>query len=83
MHIPKYPEEFNEIDRNKRISEDEINQKINDEIKQMIDFMKKNNVANYSKSFEDILIIIDHIQDDDQDYYEISVAKQHSRAIVK
>lgn len=83
MKIPVYPDDFDEFVRNKRISNDEINKKINEEINAMLTFMKENNVANYSKSFEDVLIIIDHIQEDDQNYYEISVAKQHCRAIVK
>lgn len=83
MNIPVYPEDFDEFTRNKRISEEEINRKINSEIETMLKFMKENGATNYSKAFEDVLIIIDYIQDDDQNYYEISVAKQHSRAIVK
>lgn len=83
MNVPVYPEDFDEFIRNKRISDEEIQKKINNEIKMMLQFMKENGATNYSKAFEDVLIIIDHIQEDDQDYYEISVAKQHSRAIVK
>lgn len=83
MNIPIYPEDFDEFTRNKRMTDEEMHKKINQEIKSMLQFMRENDATNYSKAFEDVLIIIDHIQEDDQDYYEISVAKQHSRAIVK
>ena len=83
MYIPKYPEGFDEFDRGKRVTDEEINNKINTEIETMINFMKSNQADNYSKAFEDVLIIIDRIQEDDQSYYEVSVAKQHSRAIIK
>lgn len=83
MHIPTYPVEFHECDRGKRISEEELNKKINEEVHEMISYMKKNDTMNHSKAFEDVLIIIDRIYEDDQHYYEVSVAKQHSRAIVK
>ncbi|OLO25367.1 hypothetical protein BTR23_24825 [Alkalihalophilus pseudofirmus] len=83
MDIPKYPENFDECGRSKRITVDQLDKKINDEIETMIDYMKKHNTENYSKAFEDVLIMIDRIHEDDQTYYEISVAKQHSRAIVR
>lgn len=83
MNIPKYPEAFDEFDRSKRITEEELNEKINKEIETMLAYMNNNNTANYSKTFEDVLIIIDRIYEDDQFYFEISVAKQHSRGIVR
>ncbi|WP_209124920.1 hypothetical protein [Alkalihalobacillus sp. BA299] len=83
MNIPKYPDGFDECDRSKRLSEEELDKKINIEIKNMINYMSKNGTENYSKAFEDVLIMIDRIYEDDQTYYEISVAKQHSRAIVR
>jgi hypothetical protein len=49
----------------------------------MVAFMKQNNTNNHSVSFEDVLIIIDRIYEDDDSYFEISVAKQHSRGIVR
>ena len=83
MTIPAYPLEFHECDRSKRLTEEEINKKINEEIHDMILYMKANDTVNHSKAFEDVLIIIDRIYEDDQFYYEVSVAKQHSRAIIK
>ncbi|MEB1807313.1 MAG: hypothetical protein LPK26_08425 [Bacillaceae bacterium] len=83
MNIPKYPEGFDECDRIKRLSEEDLDKKINIEIENMIQYMTRNDTENYSKAFEDVLIMIDRIYEDDQTYYEISVAKQHSRAIVR
>ncbi|MFV8828841.1 hypothetical protein [Alkalihalobacterium sp. APHAB7] len=83
MNIPKYPEGFDECDRTKRLSEEDLDNKINVEIEYMIQYMTRNDTENYSKAFEDVLIMIDRIYEDDQTYYEISVAKQHSRAIVR
>ncbi|WP_096199776.1 hypothetical protein [Bacillus sp. FJAT-45350] len=83
MDIPKYPEGYHEFDRGKRVTEEEITEKINHEVESMIQFMVRNNSDNYSKTFEDVLIIIDRIQEDDEHYFEVSVAKQHSRAIVR
>lgn len=83
MNIPKYPEGFDECDRTKRLSEEDLDKKINVEIENMIQYMARNDTENYSKAFEDVLIMIDRIYEDDQTYYEISVAKQHSRAIVR
>ncbi|MFC0471806.1 hypothetical protein ACFFHM_15205 [Halalkalibacter kiskunsagensis] len=83
MHIPKYPMDFNDSIRSKKTTEDVLNSKVNQEIESMIAFMKENNTNNHSVSFEDVLIIIDRIYEDDDSYFEISVAKQHSRGIVR
>ncbi|RBW67476.1 hypothetical protein [Bacillus taeanensis] len=83
MEIPKYPIGFEECNRSKRVSEEELDQRINVEIQNMIEFMVKNNTVNHSKAFEDVLIIIDRIYEDEQYYFEVSVAKQHSRGIVQ
>lgn len=83
MNIPTYPTDFNECFRNKRLTEEELNEKINEEINKMISFMKENNSYNHSISFEDVLIIIDRIEEDGDVYFEISVTKQHHRARVK
>ncbi|WP_078553363.1 hypothetical protein [Bacillus alkalicellulosilyticus] len=83
MQIPKYPEGFHECDRGKRITEEQLNGKINKEIEKMIDNMIKNGTTNHSVAFEDVLIIVDRIYEDDQSYFEISVAMQHSRGHVK
>ncbi|WP_332694682.1 hypothetical protein [Halalkalibacter lacteus] len=83
MHIPKYPMDFNDSIRSKKTSEDDLHHKVNQEIESMIAFMEQNNTNNHSVSFEDVLIIIDRIYEDDDSYFEISVAKQHSRGIVR
>lgn len=83
MRIPSYPADFNECLRNKRTTETERNEKINEEIKKMIAFMNANNSYNHSISFEDVLIIIDRIEEDGDVYFEISVAKEHHRARVR
>ena len=82
MNIPRFPEDFNDSIRIKT-TEEELNLKINHEIKSMIEFMKENNTNNHSVAFEDVLIIIDRIYEDDDSYFEVSVAKQHSRTIVR
>ncbi|MBP3952956.1 hypothetical protein [Bacillus suaedae] len=83
MYIPKYPEDFNDSLRNKKTSEGDLNNKINNEISNMIEFMEENQTNNHSVAFEDVLIIIDRIYEDDDNYFEISVAKHHSRGIVR
>ena len=83
MNIPRFPEDFNDSIRSKKTTEEELNLKINHEIKSMIEFMKENNTNNHSVAFEDVLIIIDRIYEDDDSYFEVSVAKQHSRTIVR
>lgn len=83
MTIPKYPADFHDCTRDKKVTEEELNSKINAEIQTMIEFMKKNDTVNHSKSFDDVLIIIDRIYEYEEYYYEISVAKQHARAIVR
>ncbi|GAE36511.1 hypothetical protein [Halalkalibacter akibai] len=83
MNIPRYPVDFNDSIRNKKTTEEGLNGKINSEIESMIEFMNRNNTNNHSVAFEDILIIIDRIYEDDDSYFEISVAKQHSRGIVR
>ncbi|MFD2511347.1 hypothetical protein [Halalkalibacter alkalisediminis] len=83
MNIPKYPVDFNDSVRNKKTTEEDLNHKINLEVESMIEFMNTNNTNNHSVAFEDVLIIIDRIYEDDDSYFEISVAKQHSRGIVR
>ncbi len=83
MKIPSYPHDFYECLRDKRKTEEERNERINEEIKKMITFMKENNSYNHSIAFEDILIIIDRIEEDGDVYFEISVTKEHHRARVK
>ncbi|WP_062047106.1 hypothetical protein [Bacillus sp. JCM 19034] len=83
MSIPQYPEDFTDRVRNKRTTDEKLHNRINEEIHQIIQFMKENNTNNHSVSFEDVLIIIDRIYEDDDDYFEISVAKQHSVGIVR
>ncbi len=82
MKVPSYPLEFHERTRNKRLSEDELNTKINNEIERMITFMIDNQTANHSVSFEDVLIIVDRVDEEEEYYYEVSVAKEHSRVRV-
>ncbi|MDT8860614.1 hypothetical protein N0O92_10245 [Alkalihalobacillus sp. MEB130] len=83
MNIPKYPMDFNDSIRSKKTSEEDLNHKINVEVENMIRFMSENNTNNHSVAFEDVLIIIDRIYEDDDSYFEISVAKQHSRGLVR
>ncbi|UOE92242.1 hypothetical protein [Alkalihalobacillus sp. LMS39] len=82
MNIPHYPEDFHECERGKRVTDEELKDKINEEISKMIEHMKKFDTTNHSVSFEDVLIIIDKIVEDDHSYFEISVSMQHSRGIV-
>ena len=44
--------------------------------------MVNNQTANHSVSFEDVLIIIDRVDEEEEYYYEVSVAKEHSRVRV-
>lgn len=82
MKLPNYPIEFHECSRNKRITEEELNTKINNEIERIIKFMVDNQTANHSVSFEDVLIIVDRVDEEEEYYYEVSVAKEHSRVRV-
>ncbi|WP_100408139.1 hypothetical protein [Bacillus solitudinis] len=83
MAIPSYPIDFHDCQRSKRMTEDLLHTKINTEIEKMIQFMNKNKTNNHSVSFEDVLIIVDRIFEDDDYYFEISVAKEHSKLRVK
>ncbi|TWI59227.1 hypothetical protein [Halalkalibacter nanhaiisediminis] len=82
MKLPNYPIEFHECSRNKRITEEELNTKINNEIERIIKFMVDNQTENHSVSFEDVLIIVDRVDEEEEYYYEVSVAKEHSRVRV-
>ncbi len=83
MGLPQYPEDFTDRIRHKRTTDENLEKRINEEIKAMIQFMKDNQTNNHSVSFEDVLIIIDRIYEDGDDFFEISVAKQHSVGIVR
>lgn len=83
MKIPNYPNDFYYYDRNRRLSEDIINKRINDEIEEMIQEMEKHSFDNMSTSFEDVLIFVDRVKDDSGDEYEISVAEKHKSAFVR
>lgn len=80
--LPVYPLDFNECRRNKNITKEEKDKRINEEIKRIIEIMKKDNSNNYSISFEDVLIIVDKLVEDDVSYYEISVAHNHHKTIM-
>lgn len=83
MKIPNYPNEFHYYDRDRRLSEDDINKRINDEIEEMIQEMEKYSYDSMSTSFEDILIFVDRVKDDSGYKYEISVAEKHKTAFVR
>lgn len=83
MNTPVYPIDFNECIKNKRITDEQLHNRITKEIHKMISFMDRNKTYNHSISFEDVLIIIDRIQEDDNEYFEISVAQKHHRARIK
>ncbi|WP_088105307.1 hypothetical protein [Halalkalibacter urbisdiaboli] len=83
MSLPNYPIDFHDCHRSKRMTEEMLHTKINQEIEKMIFFMNENKTNNHSVSFEDVLIIIDRIYEDDDCFFEISVAKEHSKLRVK
>ena len=83
MNYPIFPKDFQDCDRSRRFTEEELISKINQEIKRMLDFMIERNIDNQSVSFQDILIIIDRVYEDDEVYFEVSVSEKHTRTRVK
>lgn len=75
MKIPKYPDGFYRF-TNPIPSDDEINTLIKEGINKMI----TNDWHEYSISKGNLLVIIDKIEGDDDNPYEISVTTGHARA---